>query len=303
VKTLGEGIGIMSEEGMEDDAEFLRAKFRNVPASVFTLFQVATLDEWDVIADPIIKVNPLWRLFFIFFIAASWILVSVLTAVASNAMIEKTSMNRETAKRDQDRRQEKFIEFLKYAFRQADADGNGTMDKEEFTVLTKKDYVLERMKELGVHLSEEDFQKAWDMLDIDGTGELSIEDFVSGFSALHESLSTKHVVNIDYSLKRVSFSMEQRLDKLENSIADLKALQTDMSESLDNQERMRDAQSLSLWLWQQWMKEAGSGSLTPDMADFQSRGSGRTTYSKAPSMLTNATRDLSDDGNENAKVS
>jgi voltage-gated sodium channel len=65
VKTLGEGIGIMSEqEGMEEEAEFLRAKFRNVPASVFTLFQVATLDEWDVIAGPVIQVNPVWRLFF-----------------------------------------------------------------------------------------------------------------------------------------------------------------------------------------------------------------------------------------------
>lgn len=291
VKTLGEGIGTMTEEGMEDEAEFLRSKFRSVPASVFTLFQVATLDEWDVIANPIIKVNPLWRLFFIGFIAASWILVSVLTAVASNAMIDKTMRNRELAKKEQDRRQEKFIEFLRYAFHQADADGNETLDKNEFTLLTKKDYVVERMKELGIHLSEADFQKAWNMLDIDGSGELSIEEFVNGFSALHESLSTKHVVNIDYSLKKVSFEMETRLDRLESSIAHLRAQNEEMRESLNTQERMRDAQSLSLWLWQQWLKTAGehSGTLTPEMAEYDYRSSGRTVYSKAYSTLTDFT--------------
>mmetsp|Transcript_123775 Transcript_123775/g.194139 ORF Transcript_123775/g.194139 Transcript_123775/m.194139 type:complete len:534 (+) Transcript_123775:75-1676(+) len=301
VKTLGEGIGIISEEGMEDEAMFLRTKFQNVPSSVFTLFQVATLDEWEVIADPIIKVNPMWRLFFIVFIAASWILVSVLTAVASNAMIAQTAEKREQQKKDQDRKKDKFIEFLKIAFVQADADGSGTMDKEEFTELTKKDYVVERMQELGVHLSEEDFQKAWDMLDVDGSGELSIDAFVNGFSALHEALATKHVVNIDYSLKRVQFEMEQRLETLDDQIKELRAQNEEMWTSLDNQERMREAQSLSLWLWQQWMSTAGSGSLTPDMADFDSisRASGRTLYSKHPSMYRSGTRNSSVIGDSN----
>merc|ERR1719238_2068350 len=117
--------------------------------------------------------------------------------------------------------------------------------------LMVKDFVHEEMTKLGICMSESDFLKGWEMSDIDGSGELSIEEFVAGFSYLQESLCTKHVVNIDYSLKRIAMDMEARIDKFSEDVAELRVQGEEIMKSLELQELMQQAQALSLWLWQE----------------------------------------------------
>merc|ERR1712137_885888 len=96
-----------------------------------------------------------------------------------------------------------FISFLRDAFLDADADGNGVLDLEEFNGLVEKDFVYKRMKELGIQLSHDELLKAFELLDVDDSGELTIDEFVEGLGYMQEGLATKHIVNVDYSLKRV----------------------------------------------------------------------------------------------------
>merc|ERR1712151_24187 len=129
--------------------------------------------------------NPWWRLFFVFFIAfASWTMLSVLTAVASTHMIEATSDRKESEIQEQELKHKLFIGFLQDAFVESDTDGNGYLDKEEFESLIAKPEVHRHMRELGVHLTPDELNKAWSMLDMDGSGELNIEEFVTGLSYL-----------------------------------------------------------------------------------------------------------------------
>merc|ERR1719210_1891954 len=107
-----------------------------------------------------------------------------------------------------------FLGFLHESFLEADADGNGLLDKDEFSDLMRKDFVHKQMKDLGIHLTHEELFKAWDMLDIDESGELTIEEFVTGLSYLQEGLATKHILNVDYSLRRVAVKCEDRMEKI-----------------------------------------------------------------------------------------
>lgn len=260
-------------EGLEEEIDFIRTHFRDVPSALFTLFQVTTCDNWTKIAVPVIRVNPYMRLFFIGFIVfASWILISVLTAVASDAMVGATSDKREEERKEQERAQLKFIVFLKDAFIRADTDGNGSMDKEEFLALMVQEFVHVEMRKTGINMTMEELLKAYQMLDIDGSGELTIDEFVSGFSYLREALCTKHVVNIDYSLKRFSMTMETRIERLCAEISEFSMENEEIAELMDRQDEMQKAQRLSLWLWQEWVantgsKEDGAAYLSePDMA-------------------------------------
>jgi len=233
-------------------------KFRDVWRSWFTLFQVTTTDNWDRVAYPIIDMNPLWRIFFVTFIVfASWVLISVLTAVASDSMIAMTTDKRDMERKEQEKRHASFIRFLKECFLGADEDGNGVLDREEFVKLMGQERIVKEMRRLGISLTQEEFLKAWEMLDIDNSEELTIDEFVSGLSYLHEALCTKHVVNIDYSLKRVSARLDQRIDGLLDDMHELKKQNNEIIDCLNTQEQMATHQSLSLWLWQQWVQSEG----------------------------------------------
>eukprot|EP00930_Biecheleria_cincta_P102414 TRINITY_DN9413_c0_g1_i1.p1 TRINITY_DN9413_c0_g1~~TRINITY_DN9413_c0_g1_i1.p1 ORF type:complete len:136 (+),score=39.96 TRINITY_DN9413_c0_g1_i1:110-517(+) len=74
------------------------------------------------------------------------------------------------------------------------------------------------MEALGVDIPPEDLRQAFDMLDIDESGELTIQEFIEGVSQLQESLNTKHVVSLDYSLQRVQVKLTKRLDSLEETV-------------------------------------------------------------------------------------
>lgn len=230
--------------------------FKDVPTSLFTLFQLTTTDNWDMIAMPLVEINPWWRLFFVFFISfASWTMISVLTAVASTNMIEATSDRKETMMHEQELKHKQFLGFLHESFLEADADGNGLLDKDEFSEMMQKEFVHKQMKDLGIHLTHEELFKAWDMLDIDESGELTIEEFVTGLSYLQEGLSTKHIVNVDYSLKRVTVRCEDRMSKIHGTVKEIVRQNEDILAKLklkEQQSEQQEQHELTLWLWQQW---------------------------------------------------
>lgn len=251
----GESIGGYHELMATQADEFgkIQSNFGDVGTSLFTLFQLTTIDNWDQIAMPICSIYPAWRIFFVFFIMfASWIMISVLTAVASNSMIEATSDRKEREQEELEHKQLLFIEFLRDVFHDADADGNEVLDKEEFSALMEKDFVHKKMRSLGIHFTEDELFKAWEMLDIDESGELTIDEFVTGLSYLQEGLATKHIVNVEYSMKRVSARLDQRLKHVRNEMAELMDQVLVIQEKLGQQGDAQHQQQLSFWLWQQW---------------------------------------------------
>mmetsp|Transcript_37734 Transcript_37734/g.112613 ORF Transcript_37734/g.112613 Transcript_37734/m.112613 type:complete len:490 (+) Transcript_37734:165-1634(+) len=261
-----EALGDPEQLALEENAETVNSiikNFKDVPTSLFTLFQLTTTDNWDCIAMPLVEINPWWRLFFVFFISfASWTMISVLTAVASTNMIEATSDRKETILHEQEMKHKQFLSFLHESFLEADADGNGLLDKEEFSEMMQKDFVHKQMKDLGIHLTHEELFKAWDMLDIDESGELTIEEFVTGLSYLQEGLSTKHIVNVDYSLKRVTVRCEERMSKIQSNVKEVIRQNEDILARLRTRDQNKQDQEqldVSLWLWQQWALKSEFG--------------------------------------------
>jgi len=266
---LGHGEAL-PDSNLDDEQAMMRkavlAKFRTVPDSIFTLFQVTTTDNWNLIARPVIALNKYWRFFFIVFIAfASWIMISVLTAVASDSMIAATSDRKEQERQLRLKREREFIHFLRVSFEDADTDGNGLMDREEFEAMMDQEFVRKRMRSLGVDITPQELRKAWEMLDIDDSGELTIDEFVEGLSFLTEVLSTKHIVNIDYSLKRTANRIDRDLDGLLSELEDVKSQNQKILEHLNRQDAHYQQHELSLWLWKEWANAKEPSAINPKM--------------------------------------
>lgn len=232
--------------------------FGNVPTSFFSLFQVTTIDEWNVIADPVVKMDTTWRFFFVTFIAfASWTMISVLTAVASDSMIAATSDKKDQELKEQEKKQRLFITFLRDSFYEADTDGNGLLDTDEFQAMINNDFVYKQMKALGIHLTKEEMLKAWEMLDVDESGELTIDEFVTGLAYLQERLSAMHVVNVDYNLKRTTARINKKMADVWKLIEHLSNQNQEVRSLLLNNEQLRKQQQLYLWLWRRWAHKYG----------------------------------------------
>mmetsp|Transcript_126429 Transcript_126429/g.369408 ORF Transcript_126429/g.369408 Transcript_126429/m.369408 type:complete len:508 (+) Transcript_126429:64-1587(+) len=229
------------------------AQFQNVLVSIFTLFRVVTQDNWNHIAWPLTTSDPIMRLFFVVFIAfASWTLISVLTGVASDEMIAATTNRKELERLEQERRQKAFIEFLRKSFYDADSDGNGLLDKEEFEDMMQDPGMQQTMSSMGLDMTIDQLSKAWTMLDCDGHGELTIDDFVEGLSYLHETLSVKHIISIDYSVKRTAIRLEKCLDHLLEELVQVGRQCELILGFLIDQDDIRDQLSEQLNVWRVW---------------------------------------------------
>merc|ERR550534_3056555 len=253
------GLDVMSDEALRPAVDATRAHFLNVPTAAYSLFQLMTIDNWREIADPLIEINTLWRPFFVVFIAlASWTMIAVLTAISSNTIIAATADRKDNEAKEQEKMYQSFIEFLRQCFMDADTDGNGVLDREEFSTLISQEVVHTRMKELGVHMSRDDLTKAWEMLDIDESGELTIEEFVTGLSTLQEGLNTKHMVCVDYSLKKVTMKADRQVDDLvsksEAIFRQCSELQK-VSDEIERDEALRE----KFHLFMQWVRHSAYG--------------------------------------------
>jgi len=250
---LGHGVGLSDEAMSGDFDQMVRANFQSVPTTFFTLFQITTTDNWDRIAEPVIAIDSKWRLFFVaFIIFFSWTMISILTAVASDNMLSATLDSLENKAHERERKHKEFAVDLRRAFEEYDEDGNGLLEWEEFKTVIEQDKMRELFKFLEVRYNKEEMYHLWDMLDIKRSGVLTLEDFLDGLMWLQEGLSTKHLVSIDASIRRLEARLEPRLRDLERKVQGWRKKNAILTESLRKQEEVYYQQDMSLWLWSQW---------------------------------------------------
>mmetsp|Transcript_43809 Transcript_43809/g.103575 ORF Transcript_43809/g.103575 Transcript_43809/m.103575 type:complete len:724 (+) Transcript_43809:78-2249(+) len=264
---VGRGEG-MSEESLSDPlyVEIIQPRFGTVTTSFYSLFQVVTVDNWTPIAFPLMHLNSSWRWFFIFFIAfASWTMISILTAVASENVIGAASDRAEKEREAAERRQKEFIAFLRRFFHEADQDGNGVLDKEEFDNIVEADRLQSKLSDMDINVDKEDLLRTWEMLDVRGDGELGIDEFVDGLVCLQDGLSTKYVVNLDYSIRSVAVQIENRLGKLEAHVEGWKSRNEVLLHSLRRQHKLQQEQTVALWAWRQWAAKSYPGTVRPQV--------------------------------------
>mmetsp|Transcript_34377 Transcript_34377/g.78335 ORF Transcript_34377/g.78335 Transcript_34377/m.78335 type:complete len:682 (+) Transcript_34377:51-2096(+) len=261
---VGRGEGIPEEHQSGHSFAEIQPRFNTVTTSFYTLFQIVTVDNWTPIAFPLIAISPSWRWFFIIFIAfASWTMISILTAVASENVIGAASGRAEKEREQAEHQRKEFIAFLSRFFHEADQDGNGLLDFEEFTSIVEADRLQQKLDEMAIHVDKQELYRTWEMLDVSGEGQLKFDEFIDGLSCLQDGLSTKYVVNLDYSIRRVAVLIEGRLEKLESQVEGWRHRNDLLLQSLRRQHKLQQEQSVALWAWRQWASRSYPGTIRP----------------------------------------
>merc|ERR1712167_552507 len=92
-------------------------------------------------------------------------------------------------------------------------DGNGTLTIEEFEAAIQKPDVMNRLKLIELPMS--DAMELFYILDHDGSGELSVDEFIGGCMRLKGSAKSKDLLAVQISCQTLSKKMNLLVEKLD----------------------------------------------------------------------------------------
>jgi len=188
--------------------------FGTVARSMYSLFQIITLESWSSgIARHVITNQPEMMIFFlIFLLFTHYGLLNIVVGVIVENTLSAARNNEEKIKQEQDKEQKRTLEHLKDIFKLADEDGSGDLDRGEFFRCLSNPEVAKKMKLIQLPMDEA--KNLFSVLDADGQGSLSIDEFIGGCLRLKGSAKSKDLLSVQIQVE----SLAKKMDDLESTL-------------------------------------------------------------------------------------
>jgi voltage-gated sodium channel len=196
--------------------------FGSVGKSMFTLFQIVTLDDWsNGVARHVMSNQPAMCVFFLLFILlTSYGLMNIITGIIVERTLSAAKQNQQRFQRTQEKERARVLNHLREIFELADKDGNGSLTIDEFRTAIRQPDVERKLK--LIELPVADAEELFEILDHDGSGELSVDEFIGGCVRLKGTARSKDLlgvqVNVQCLADRVE-TIELQLSQLEDNFA------------------------------------------------------------------------------------
>jgi voltage-gated sodium channel len=161
--------------------------FGSMLGSMYTLFQVLTLESWSMaVARPAIKGKPWLVIFFIVFLfLTSFGLMNIVTGIIVEQTIQASSENEEKLSKQKLARQRVELALLRHIFESANEDGDLFMNGDEFVEICSRKDVRQIFAELDLPVSRSRLAaRLFEVLDGDGDGQMAIEEFMEAVMRL-----------------------------------------------------------------------------------------------------------------------
>ncbi|CAJ1348982.1 unnamed protein product [Effrenium voratum] len=206
-------IGNAMLSGAEELDPHVRGLFSNVLDSLFTLFGLMNSQYWEEV-DPLFRtfpfLKPVWVLFTVL---SSWALLSIMTGVVSDNMLEVRQLQERKDEEKAERVRLKVTQALSEVFFAASKDG--VMEKQDYVEIMSSPYYLRKLQSVA-NMPIPDLLRMFDWLDVNQQGSILQEDFMAGFDWLNEAVTGK-------SLLKLQTSARHRCRKIETRAAALRA--------------------------------------------------------------------------------
>jgi len=171
--------------------------------SMYTMFEATFSGCWPNYARPLIEhVSGYYAIFFMTYAA---LVIFALTRIVS-ALFLKETFNQSTAEaesmvREKKKESENLMNQLHAIFQEADVSGDGHLTGDELNHMLAHNNVVMLLGKLGVDTS--DGQKLFEMLDDEGSGQISRNDFVSGFKRLKGEARSIDLISLSHKVHQI----------------------------------------------------------------------------------------------------
>lgn len=227
-------IGSMQEAVQDPE---MMEYFGSVPRSIFTFFQVMTLDAWGQIAWEAGDYFTLSRTLFItFLMMTTYSIMNVVVAVIVDATLDQAVHQQEEIRKEQEKAAAVAAQRIQEVFRAADADGDGEVTKVEFLQAIEIEDTLQYLHDVGIDTRQA--ENLFDILDYDESGALSATEFTEGMMRARGQAKAREVLTLQCGLwqseqkarreisalyEKVEVAMDELDRRIGNAIGDLEA--------------------------------------------------------------------------------
>jgi len=199
--------------------------------AMITLFMAITGgDDWRQLLEPLQEFSKLFYTpFFIFYVAFTVFgVMNVLTATFVEAASRISNIDRDLVIQEQMSQTNSHASALRKVFHDADTDGGGQLDLEEFEAHLHNREVLAYLKFLEIDIYEA--RGLFQLLDVDETGAVEIDEFVVGMMRLKGAAKGVDVATLMYENKKIFVRLVAFMKFVEDNFRALgQSLDVDMS--------------------------------------------------------------------------
>lgn len=195
-----------------ENAAALRAKFANIPLSMYTLFEVMTLEGWTDVVRPLVKNRPMLVVFFLVFVfVTAFFLLNLVTAVVvDRTMIAQKESEEAQGNVEEDFREARIAEIYR-AYLQNN-EGRDLITVENFLRFQDDERVKDAMAQLDWDRAF--LQSMIVMLDHTKAGEISLKKMRDLWITYGQPLDTATLLQCQMQLARRLDQQEKLCIKL-----------------------------------------------------------------------------------------
>mmetsp|Transcript_111183 Transcript_111183/g.309086 ORF Transcript_111183/g.309086 Transcript_111183/m.309086 type:complete len:298 (-) Transcript_111183:124-1017(-) len=203
-------IGQNQEDFPPEERGDIEKYFGTVGASMFTLFQFLTMDDWNSVDRLVVRRMPMMQLFFFPFIFfGGFVIMSLLTGVMAD------HMNDVRRSQDQADLRERLsnLENLAAAVAHQDVNGDGELDRAEFVSLfdPTSSFALD-LEEADVRVTPEDAQELFDWFDVAGDGKITHRELRNGLVTIFEGLPPLQLYKLSATVRATEQFVYESID-------------------------------------------------------------------------------------------
>jgi hypothetical protein len=207
LKILEMGVGITGWD-----------RFGSVARSMYSLFELMTLEGWEQVGRPLVMKEPYMAIFlFGFIMIFTFGILNMIVAM----VVEKTLMQarhvEETSEREQRHQVAQELRNMKVVFEQMDDDSSGQITKDELvSAIKENEKVQECFKTLGIPVR--DAETLFSILDSDCSDSLTVEELLEGLARIRGATDPDWDQLAMYATVR---TLSRQVQQLHNEVRDV----------------------------------------------------------------------------------
>jgi hypothetical protein len=180
----------------------VREHYGSVGRSMFTVFQVVTLEDWPSVAAPAIRHESWLLLCFAFILCTcTWGILNVVVAVFVEGTVDASALRSTDLAKQKRHEYEQGCRKVYDVFKQADVNGDGILEKQEFIDSLDKPEIMNEFRSVGI--DRQWAEQLFDVLDVDQSGTLDAVEFIEGMMRSLGTAPNKDLVAMRCDMWRV----------------------------------------------------------------------------------------------------
>jgi len=199
--------------------------FGSMGGSMFTLFQIMTLEGWPEIARTVWRTDEWFMVFpiLIFILISSFAIMNTFLAV----IVERTLMEGMDQRDDMLKRATAELhragDVLVSIFRMADGDNSGLISKQEFVAALTDPKVRQRLQEMELGeefscLKPEEIGYIFETIDIDDSSQLNPQEFVDGLMQMRGAARARRIFELHCSMRKKHKMLHRTVTEVESQV-------------------------------------------------------------------------------------